>query len=283
MKKTGKKEEPRTVATPPTGGGRPWGPDGRVGIEDLLIWVYRDQMAHKAGGGEMSGRAVSNAGMIAEQMRLGTVVDTSRNLGFEVHPVASIVDAWCGLFGSGDQSLLLRHAATGSRPDWCPCDRPRIGAGEPGVIRGLSGPGGRMINVPYQLVIVSNTAAEIASKRAVYSVWSRHLESLASAMAGCEHLAAHGVRVRGMARADRWPWLEVKDPATGAGYGRGVGFGEALPAHLVAGMLPPMEEAKPEVIDALTVKPRVRPSKAKARKRRKGGRSLAVKSAKVGA
>lgn len=117
---------------------RPWLQSNVCSIEQLLIWTYRDQKAENYGAGShlfaaeqaVAGQAVRlqahSSSMILQHERLGARIDTSRNLGFDLHEVAELTHIWVTSLSTAAARLVMECARTGTRPSVPTCVRPKI-------------------------------------------------------------------------------------------------------------------------------------------------------------
>ncbi|MEN2977874.1 hypothetical protein P7L78_19160 [Tistrella bauzanensis] len=100
---------------------------GRVDIdvENLLVWVYRDQKADLVTGRMDDGRVMgwrgSSLGRIEAVANLGCRVD-GRGAGWgaagELHRDAAATHEVVETLDLGTQRVVIRHARAGTRPDW---------------------------------------------------------------------------------------------------------------------------------------------------------------------
>lgn len=89
-----------------------------IDIEQLLIWVYQDQAAEQvAGKGLYSHSGGGDAfGAVERYGRLGCFIDCAGSAAVgtgELHPDAEAVYETVGF-----DPLIVRHARSGTRPDW---------------------------------------------------------------------------------------------------------------------------------------------------------------------
>lgn len=201
-------------------------------VEDLVVWTYRDQVAHRSGalddgadirraarGGWSAGWSTDGCVAVERYAVLGTFVDRSANLGWEPHPDAVTVLVQAQALGRGAELLLKQYGCIAGRPDWLPGWRPRV---EP-VWKGLPGriEGGKVVAGKVEMIYPPRGAAvrhmpiackvELAdppgyaeAKRRRYAEWHDALTALAL------RLRQAGLRdhlVTGPAAPAR-PWLE---------------------------------------------------------------------------
>ena len=104
-------------------------------IEDVLGWVYRDQLAdvildrgvglwpaeRKADGVVWCGHSADGVYAVERQARLGTRIDAAGPQGsVHIHPNAVLVHRAVRGLGSLLADLVIQHAKSGTRSDWFP-------------------------------------------------------------------------------------------------------------------------------------------------------------------
>lgn len=184
-------------------------------VEDLLIWAFRDQkIEHVANAMRPRGPGGSNASSLGELLALGCRVDTSSAGasflgGAQCHEDAAVMydavmalppDAW---------SIVIRHARTGTRPDWhpegpgywvTPLDskgNPKRLWRDPAKQKGDLGP------APQELI--GTRPSTVEQDRRIYAVWHAALGDLVSLVNA--EMADH---VATPPEAPAEPWCELE-------------------------------------------------------------------------
>lgn len=93
-----------------------------VDVEELLVWVYRDQKAHRAEDMGLSQQDVWEGGLIGGGCALGAGerVDTSVRSFARLHADAEAVHDVVRALPRLTCGLIIEHAKVGGRPDWWP-------------------------------------------------------------------------------------------------------------------------------------------------------------------
>lgn len=196
---------------------RPWEVTGSIDVEQLVVWAFRDQRAHRhARSGlhaieaatmnlEPQGRSGDGCAMIADIQHMGCRVDAGGGMIKDhVHPAAEVVAVLVEDLDGGD---LVRHfGRLGGRPEgWREPDRwfrPTVWVkvGEEGQWEweneGRGKRGNRMTRV-----IPTVTRDELARRRGEYARWFEALDRLAWRLS----LRALGFTVTGPSAPAR-PW-----------------------------------------------------------------------------
>lgn len=94
-------------------------------VEDLLIWAFRDQKIEAVARGMMPGMPTwSSDSSMAEVLALGTRVDTSsagsKFVALHCKEDAAVVFDAVMVLPSEARMLVVKHARTGTRPEWYP-------------------------------------------------------------------------------------------------------------------------------------------------------------------
>lgn len=194
---------------------RPWEATGSIDVEQLAVWAFRDQRAHRHAGAGLNaieayaegitvyGRTSDGTGALADIEHLGCRID--RRVGITrdmVHPVAEAVAVLSLDIVGGE--LVRMMGTLGGRPDgWIEPERwyrpvVWIRYGEEGQWE-RTGPG----NSPrITRVIPTVTREEIERRRGEYVLWWEALDTLAWQLS----MRALGFSVLHPS-APREPWL----------------------------------------------------------------------------
>jgi hypothetical protein len=174
-------------------------------IEDLLVWVYQKQQAHKVEHVGVYGpgwRVVSGDGCarVAEIAALGCAVDGGGYANGTLAEDAEIVHGEVVRLDALDVGLVISHAVAGSRPEHYAGMRPRLG---PAMDRGkpivLWDKHYRYGHCKVQWLLSQET---IDLGRYQYVLWWQALDHLARVLKG--RLVGHRV---GLPAAPAKPWL----------------------------------------------------------------------------
>ena len=209
------------VARRPLGpGARPWEATGSIEVEQLVIWAFRDQRAHRhAGSGlhaieaevlglEANGRSGDGCAVISDIQHMGCRIDRGgARIKDHVHPAAELVAVLVDEIEGGD--LVRRFGTLGIRPEgWREPERwfrPTVWVkvGEEGQWEweneGRGGRGNRLTRV-----IPTITREELARRRDEYAAWHEALDQMAWRLS----MRALGFAVSGPAAPAR-PWLDA--------------------------------------------------------------------------
>jgi hypothetical protein len=178
-------------------------------IEDLLVWVYQKQQAHKVepiglhrpGWGSSSRDGCAR---VAEIAALGCAVDGGGYANGALAEDAEIVHGEVVRLDALDVGLVISHAVAGSRPEHYAGARPRLGPamdrGKPIVIWDKQF---RYGSCKLQWLLSQET---IDLGRYQYVVWWQALDHLARVLKG--RLVGHRVAQPG---APSKPWLLTSD------------------------------------------------------------------------
>lgn len=186
-----------------------------VDVAELVCWAYVEQRVDHAETGWDMPRGWLGVGdsarRAAEVGALGAIVDTSRNMGFAVHPDAMAVErAVLRIADRAARALVMQHARGGSRvgPWWCP----DVEFGRYAPVRKAGGQlvylreDGRRVACALEPPMPSWEIRAFA--RAQYARWWHGLAEVAVALrARPEQLVAH--QVVGP-EAPREPWAAVR-------------------------------------------------------------------------
>lgn len=198
---------------------RPWESDGSIDVEDLVVWAFRDQKAHRHAAHGLSaieasaeglvtyGRTTDGCGALADMESMGCRID--RRVGFArdvIHPAAEVVAVLVSDLVGGNMVRLMGEL--GGRPDgwvepvrWF---RPVVWVkhGEEGQWE-RTGPG-NSVRVTY--VMPTITREELARRRGEYTAWWQALDELAWQLS----TRALGFVVRSPS-APRTPWADASE------------------------------------------------------------------------
>ena len=203
IKKQRDKEQDNYPATTRRRLGRefPWSLKGACRIDHLLTWVYADQKAHMLGGGGrmyegelaasgstrwMEGTGLTSSHMIIQHEQLGCRIDTSANLGFDLHPVADAVHAWVSVLPLKVSGMVIGYAVAGQAPPLPRSFKPKVAAAA-WRIEGQSAEVERTrvgrAEVSWCDVLVTCTRSSLLAAVDTYRTWAVQLNALADAVA----------------------------------------------------------------------------------------------------
>ena len=90
---------------------------GRIDIEQLLVWAYRDECVDRASSGPV-GPSTALTASIYNMGALGTRVQNSGAARTSLPEDALVVEAAVNRLDGESARLVVQHARAGTRPDW---------------------------------------------------------------------------------------------------------------------------------------------------------------------
>ena len=164
-------------------------------VEHLLIWAYRDQKARdwmRAEANAAIGRAVRHRSHSVDGVyalgRIGAlgcrVDDSGGGWDWDLHPDAEAAADQVAMLYPGVQELVVRHARSGTRPDWMEGARHRLEpVGWTGRKRALTQHVGSDKTPRYCPIVERDPPELVAAARDAYVLWWRALTVIASNLA----------------------------------------------------------------------------------------------------
>jgi hypothetical protein len=202
---------------------RPWEARGSIDVEQLAVWAFRDQRAHRVAGRglhgieaavsglEPRGRSADGCAAIADIQHMGCRVDWGgATVKDHVHPAAELLEQLVACMQDG--GLVRHYALLGGRPEgwreparwyrpvvW---DKPGEEAGWEWTNEGRGARGYRMCRV-----VPTITHQELRAQRQLYARWLDALGVLAWELS----MHALGFAVTGPSAPAR-PWDQAVRP-----------------------------------------------------------------------